>query len=1350
MEKFMSAKRRRAIVLTPLVIFLVVCFFWIVVAKPKIISLIKSKGPAWVESNSDYKLGLSDVDLSLIRLNLDLKNVTLNAKELGKSGHQALEQAQIKAVRVQLNVFALLVGRISISYISLYDGQIDLAFSDNNQQPLSKNSGFEKIKFQEISNLIFDKVPEIPLEKVSIAKLKINFNLSPSQNKTTTKYFDLPEILALNINRLTLLNEDERLRLIQTDANIFLSEDINNKIQISAESLIYDRKKMSGRQFSLKYKATQFTSDFETTNYERLLTDPKIKISGEAFINLSEIHFLTLRIQPEWLKHSTVAGSVTIKGKSDFDSLQSNNGELEFNTKDVSLDQFAFGDASIFSQLKDNSVTIDKIEIKHPSGDAEVTKIIFEQRKPFKFKAQAKAKNFDLQKLFRSIGLNDIPVNLQADAGGFCSGEVFPLKINCQTQIEARNLDVKPDLSGDFSIVRLSSGTLTGDINFTDEGIDYRALARIPGGTGFKSDGLVNFTKGFKLNFESENLDLSQVDDLASLRLRGLGKGRLTTSGTSSSGKIESDLIVDQFEISDFRLGQIKTKLSYEKSQLKFESAELNQKSMKASGQIVIDLEKSTISGSASSLLGDLSAITASLPSELQVPFPISGVGPVAVDFEGPLDFWKLRYHLDGDFRSVIVADESFNQATVKINSTGDEIIFNNVSLRKTAGVLNVTGQINTNQKNPEFHLNVSSSNLRLEDIDHLKNYFENSSADLALFGKVTKSIYDPELNVSFTLKDTLFENVSSPDSQGEIKINKDSTSIKALLLGRQLQTQIEIPKNHTAMSIQAQIRDFNPLHLLPLIFLPLPSSDTMARVSGIVDLKIPLGTTSRVQGSIVVSDLLLQRSTQYIKLQSEAKLVFSSTNFTMQPIVMTGPDQKLTVKLENRNNQTYLSTQARLSLRPFQFLVPFADNLSGFTEFQFKTLLYSDKLQLMGEGLIDQASLGLKGFTYPLNKISAFFDFTQSKIIFSEINSDINQSPISASGFIDFKGSKSVVVNLTADAPKLNIEFPPRYQTQGAAKIDVIGLWPPYTLRVKYIISDGLITDEFTEQNLRAVTLTPNKYLPVQNLQSKQPSLLIDIDAIFLKGIVVKNRILEGIVSGEVFVGGSADKPELKGQVTIDPGSKLFFKDKPFDVKNGKVTFVGGPEIQPDVLISADSRVSEYDINLLVKGTGNQLNIEPTSTPSLSRNDIFSLLALGYTATKLDQTVSSDLQQQQTGLEILANLSNQSQLNKTIQEKLGLTVQLAPSIDSTRNIAVPKVVVSKQLGKKVNTSYSRPLTGDRQNNEVRLQWLFQPNWSLIMNYQNQSSEQNNSVIAPNQTDNGVGGLDLEYKKEFK
>lgn len=1348
-------RRPHVIVLTPLIVLFAVSLTWIFLLKPILLDWAKENAPRFIQEKTGMTLKFDELELSLAKLNLTAFGLTVANHELPTEGNPL---AKIGSIKVQVNFFALLVGRVSVSSIVVNQGHVQISGKFLNSKSGAPSSPKKKnwndgLDFKDIAvKPLFKILPEVPVETILLKDLKLSIH-DLSSLKVEDFGLSATDSLEIFLNSATINNDRNEISIenfqLTSDLEVFLkskSEPSTHVSTVTWKQVRLSETELQADDFKFQYRNTFVTLNARATELNRLLFDPSLSFIVDSRIDLTELHSLAQSWLPEYLKSAKVSGSVKVAGDSKFESLAENSGRLDMELTDVGLNEFALGTAGLKAVLKNNTVKIDEIKIDHPSGKATLNQIYFEQQPPYKLKAQIKAHQFDLQKLFVSIGLKDIPVLLEASAQSFCEGEIQPFRINCQAQMETRNFDVKTDLNDSFSIVRISRGTVTGDVTFNPNGLTYKAIARLKD-SPFQSSGEVKFKEGFKLNFESEGLDLESAEDIADLGLKGKLKGKLTTFGDTSQGRIESDLEATDFEISKFKIGTLKSKFNYEKGSLKFLNATIQKQQTQASGEVIIDVSNSKIQGQITAAQATLEDVMQILPENLRPPFTVAGPGSLKIEFSGPLDFWKLNYTLSADFRALAVLGESFNSAQVQLASDGEELRFNQVSLNKPTGKIFLGGRIVTRGREPELELNISTLGLRLEEMDQLRSFFMNTSADLSALGKWTGPISNTDLKVSFTARDTLFEGVASPNTQGEFHLTPEKMEVRASLLGRQAQIQIERIFKNEDLVFEAQVRDFNPLSLTPLLSLPQPPADTLSRVSGSASLIFRNGAPI---GSIQVEDFLIQRSSQSLKLVQPAKIEFNSDLTRMQPIRLTGPDQSIAITLDRESNRKALNIAGRVALRPFQFLIPFAENLSGFSEFQFRMDLNQQKVSLSGEGLIDQASMTMKGFPYPLTKTSAYFDFTQSKILISELNSEMNQSPITASGFIDFKGPKQIVVNLSAQVPNMSLEFPPKYQTQGQAQIDVLGQWPPYTLKVNYVINDGLITDDFTNEATRGTQVSPNRFLPTQSLEENVPSLLLDIDANFRSGIVVKNRILEGIASGQISVKGSVDRPEMMGTVNIEPGSKLFFKDTPFEVKNGVVQFMGGPEINPQVLITADARVSDYDINLLVKGTGTQLVIEPSSQPALSRNDIFTLLALGYTATKLDQGISSELQEQQTGLEILANISNQSEINKTIQEKLGLNVQLAPSIDSTRNIAVPKVVVSKQLGKKVNTSYSRPLTGDRQNNEIRLQWLFQPNWSLIMNYQNQSNDQDNGVLAPTETESGVGGLDLEFKKEFK
>ena len=516
------------------------------------------------------------------------------------------------------------------------------------------------------------------------------------------------------------------------------------------------------------------------------------------------------------------------------------------------------------------------------------------------------------------------------------------------------------------------------------------------------------------------------------------------------------------------------------------------------------------------------------------------------------------------------------------------------------------------------------------------------------------------------------------------------------------------------------------------------------------VNLTSKTKSISTADGYIRVSDFLLQRGNQALRLTKPSSLIFKSGLSQMEDVDLKGTDSYLHVKMDKSIlNRVKLNVEADLQLRMFHFLVPFAQTLSGNLVVDSQVLLKDSGFELLGEGEITDGTIGLKNFPQAIENINTPIEFSKSKIILSDITAQLGPSDISGVGNIDLIGSQNIAVNLRAIADNVQLNFPDKIMTQGKASILFSGNWLPYNLKIDYKVSQGLVENDFEPDPKQSLNLKASSYLPPQQAQLLSPSLSIDANIDLTNGILIKNKILEGEARGNIQVQGSPEQPILMGKITIQPGSKLIFKDKPFDIQNAVVQFQGTKEINPDIYISASSRVADYDISLLVQGLAKSLTITPTSQPPLSQNDIFTLLALGVN-NQSTQNLSSDTQQKQTGLEVLAAIGNQSQLNKKIQERLGLTVQLAPSIDSTKNIAVPKVVVSKKLSKKVNASYSKPFTGNDQNQEVKLQYLYNNNVSFQVNYKNEDTSQQEQITNSTNTNKSILGLDLEFRDEFK
>jgi translocation and assembly module TamB len=202
--------------------------------------------------------------------------------------------------------------------------------------------------------------------------------------------------------------------------------------------------------------------------------------------------------------------------------------------------------------------------------------------------------------------------------------------------------------------------------------------------------------------------------------------------------------------------------------------------------------------------------------------------------------------------------------------------------------------------------------------------------------------------------------------------------------------------------------------------------------------------------------------------------------------------------------------------------------------------------------------------------------------------------------------------------------------------------------------------------------------------------------------------------------------------------------------VLNGTIQFQDPHDINPELFISARSHVNEYDVNLLIQGSAKNIQLRLSSMPPLTEPDIVSLLALGITSSHLEKNVQSKEQEAQSSYQIGSAILSKNPLNKQLQDRLGLNLQFSSAFDESRNVAVPKITLSKPLSNKLKASASRTF-GDQSAVEVKLQYSINQNISAVGVYENREAATDTRSINTQQTNSSnIFGLDLEFKREFK
>jgi len=332
------------------------------------------------------------------------------------------------------------------------------------------------------------------------------------------------------------------------------------------------------------------------------------------------------------------------------------------------------------------------------------------------------------------------------------------------------------------------------------------------------------------------------------------------------------------------------------------------------------------------------------------------------------------------------------------------------------------------------------------------------------------------------------------------------------------------------------------------------------------------------------------------------------------------------------------------------------------------------------------------------------------------------------------------------------------------SGEFELSGFQLPYLLEGKVYLSKADIFDELDEliKSKKTASNTYDRYLP--SLKNKQKLVFLNYKITIQPTtlIAIKNALADIKLDGNINIDGNHDDPDISGELKIAPASsRLFFKGNEFFINEGRIVLAGDNiERKPEINLLGHARVNEYDIKLIINGSFDDININLSSEPVLSREDIISLLALGFT-TETSRNLQQGDRQAMTSVGLGSLLVEQLKINQSLNSSLGLKLSIVQEFQDTESSLVggtsssgdhgttkirsaTKVKVQKQLGKKVDASVSSVVGGSLgEKQEMNLNYNFNKNLTLQGVYEIKtdpevSSESSTSV-----------GADLKLRLSF-
>lgn len=1258
-------------------------------------------------------------NLNTLKVGLLPPNVEFTEVEVKLRNVKSIKRLVVQKIKVYPELLRLLSFDVRIK--GLFIDGLDIEIEDDPTQPPKEI----KFSYNDINNI---PLSNLYIEDSKVTYNKINFDIGFFQIKKRWNRIDIysdfnkvkniKNVPEININRLSMEIKKnntklKQLSLISKDSNLQIGFEVKKPFN----EKILELKNLESADLRLSSKINLY--DFKTV-IEKFLKIKVNRLNGVAQILA-------------------------------FNGLNKNNKEIEvtLEAENLSFNEFFAEKVSTSGFLSKTKFKAKFINLVNKNLVLKSQNLILENKKPnFLISTKGEIQHFELGGfLLENLGLNNVPVFMPTSFDYDCNGNLSPdLSLSCSVGGEIKDLTVwsDTDKSKKSIIVQLEPNKFSGNAQIYKSYINFEAFNDFKNSHVFFK-GSVDYVKGFNVSYKSDFFNFSDIKNIVNIPLAGFGSISGTTVGSSRWGEINLKADLSNFEFFNYYLGQTTSDVKYSKQNLYFTNTKNIINESVVNSKINFDLKNLIIDVESESPKASVQDILFAIKKIAEPPIYLSGDGSFKLNASGPLNLGQMTYDIKAQFKDGFIFKDRYKNLDLNIIANEGQVKTQN-TLDFLGDQVNVEGTVN-----PEGMIDIIAiaDSINLSRVNAVKNLGLQISGLSQVQLHLTDFILLPIVEGQFESANLKQDITQLGLTVFDFKIHKNYSEVSGSFFNKSAEGSAKIPHNEIGpFEVQMNLTDLDPFKFMTMFDSKVSKVGSNTQISGEVNLKASNFNIKKMNGDLKLSKFNITSDKNYLNLKNTAgvKIINGQPNGVLS--FTDNYNNDLFIKFDKLENYA----KGSLNLGFLRTILPSVEEIQGIATVNayFKIQPYFEFIK--GDGELTNLSLKAENIPHSFRDINSELKFTDQSIFLNNINGSFANGNLDGSGRVYFE--KSVGVDIKGNVEKINLNIPEDVKTVVSGDYFIKGVGFPYVLGGNFKISEGAFEKEFESEASAQYTVLPSQYLPKSKLESD--AIRFDLNVQTLKPMTLNNAYIDGSANIDLKVTGSSSIPILKGQVRLLNDSKVIVQDNKFNVNSGIITFNSVSPENGIINIDSNARIKdfvdilerEYDIRMIVQGTGAKPDITFTSQPALSESQILSFLALGMLdSNSLNQEISLGDQQTQTGYQI-GGIFLKNKFAKDIQDRLGVQLNFTSSYEN-QDVS-PKIVVEKKLTSKFSIQGSRTL-GTFQKNTARGEYKINKKLSIIGLYENYDLDNDTSLNRTRLIDGeNVFGADFQYNFEFQ
>ncbi len=270
----------------------------------------------------------------------------------------------------------------------------------------------------------------------------------------------------------------------------------------------------------------------------------------------------------------------------------------------------------------------------------------------------------------------------------------------------------------------------------------------------------------------------------------------------------------------------------------------------------------------------------------------------------------------------------------------------------------------------------------------------------------------------------------------------------------------------------------------------------------------------------------------------------------------------------------------------------------------------------LAGSIELQSAEIALPSPRVVISELTGPIRLDANRVELRGLTGSANGGALVIDGGLQLDGTAIGVGEIYVQAQGMAVEYPPglRSEIDALLTYDIAGETPRLSGDVRVLRSG------YTEPiSLAALARGNNSSAPrPAAARSALDDLRLNIFVTTVEDLSVDNNYGRFEGGAALRLVGTASEPGMTGQVTLREGGTIYAAGRTFTLNRGTISFSNLAQIEPDLDIEAQTRVSSGsvgDVTLRVQGTPSRLTTDLTSSEGAGREDIAEALFGGGAA---------------------------------------------------------------------------------------------------------------------------------------